>query len=463
MKRIVLLAFLVLVSFYPSRTHADQGPTDEINSLMTAAHKIGVFNGTVLVSYKSKLIYQASLGYADSAHKRELSNDSRFYVGSIEKEFSGAGLLLLVQQGKVRLEDKVSQYFPEYPWANLIEVGQLIDYSSGLPVSPDLPDSGLHDWLVKVPAPAAKPGSVYIYSYANIYLQQKIIEKITGQAYSAFVTSQVLQPCGISGVTATPSLNDPKIALPFYNGFRPVDLNSVNLGMLFTAIDLYRWMDCLASNKLLNASSLAVLGRSFAGGESNLGAATVANGRLTQHQHQGSGYNYEALVFSEADDPAVILLLTNNQNFKLFQLKDAILAILHGHPYTVPKRSIYLDIREGLAADFNLGMENYLQLRQSGRDLYDFSSEPVDLINTGKYLTRRQKFDDAMAMFELSTTFPLTPADRSYAYELIADCWLKKGNHGMTLFYYQRAIDTDPTNKNAKGKLDGLKAGDRRQ
>jgi tetratricopeptide (TPR) repeat protein len=229
--------------------------------------------------------------------------------------------------------------------------------------------------------------------------------------------------------------------------------------MLFTAIDLYHWMDCLASNKLLNASSLAVLGTSFAGDESNLGAATVANGRLIQHQHQGSGYNYDALVFSEADDPAVILLLTNNQNFKLFQLKDAILAILHGQPYTVPKRSIYLDIREGLAADFILGMENYLQLRQSGRDLYDFSSEPVDLINTGKYLMRRQKFDDAMAIFELSTTFPLAPADRSYAYELIADCWLKKGNHGMTLFYYQRAIDADPTNKNAKGKLDGLKAG----
>lgn len=459
MKRIVLLAFFALVSFYPSRTQASQTPADAINSLMTAAHEIGVFNGTVLVSYKSKLIYQASFGYADSARMRKLSNDSRFYVGSIDKEFSGAGLLLLEQQGKVKLEDKISQYFPEYPWANLVEVGQLIDYSSGLPVSPDMPDSGLHDWLVKLPALAAKPGSVYIYSYANIYLQQMIIEKITGQAYPAFVLSQLLRPCGISDVQAAPSLNDPKTALPFYNGFRPVDLNSVNLGMLFTASDLYHWMDCLASNKLLNASSLAVLATSFPGGESNLGAATVANGRLAQHQHQGSGYNYEALVFSEGDDPAIILLLTNNQNFKLFQLKDAILAIVHGQPYTVPKRSIYLDIREGLAADFKQGMENYLQLRQSGKDLYDFSSEPGDLINTGKYLMRRQKFDDAMAIFELSTTFPLAPADRSYAYELIADCWLKKGNRGMTVFYYQRAIETDPTNKNAKGKLDGLKAG----
>jgi tetratricopeptide (TPR) repeat protein len=73
---------------------------------------------------------------------------------------------------------------------------------------------------------------------------------------------------------------------------------------------------------------------------------------------------------------------------------------------------------------------------------------------------RRQKLDQAIAMFELSTTFSLSPSDRSYAYELIADCWLKRGNHGMTVFYYERALEMDSTNKNAKGKLDGLKEGD---
>jgi tetratricopeptide (TPR) repeat protein len=259
-------------------------------------------------------------------------------------------------------------------------------------------------------------------------------------------------------VQADAALNDPRTALPFYNRFRPVDLaNWKGPGMMFTALDLFHWMDCLSANKLLNAPSLDVMGTSFRGGESNLGSATVENGRLSGHQHQGSGYNYEALVFSDAEDPVVIVLLTNNQNFKLFQLKDSILAILHGQPYVVPKQSIYLDIREELASDFKQGMNNYLQLRKNGKDIYDFPSEPLDLINTGKYLMRRQKLDEATAMFELSTTFSLSPSDRSYAYELIADCWLKKGNHGMTVFYYERALETDSTNKNAKGKLDGLK------
>jgi len=60
-------------------------------------------------------------------------------------------------------------------------------------------------------------------------------------------------------------------------------------------------------------------------------------------------------------------------------------------------------------------------------------------------------------MFELRTTFSSSPPDRSNAYELIADCWLKKGNPGMTLFHYERAPEMDSTSKNAKGKLDGLK------
>lgn len=151
------------------------------------------------------------------------------------------------------------------------------------------------------------------------------------------------------------------------------------------------------------------------------------------------------------------MLLTNNQNFKLFQLKDAIVAILHGQPYTVPKKSIYLDIREGLAVNFSQGMDAYLELRTTGKNIYDFPSEPIDLISTGKYLLRRSKFDDAIAMFEMSITFPLQPGDRSYAYELIADTWLKKGDNAMTAFYYEKALEANPGNKNARGKLDGLK------
>jgi tetratricopeptide (TPR) repeat protein len=99
----------------------------------------------------------------------------------------------------------------------------------------------------------------------------------------------------------------------------------------------------------------------------------------------------------------------------------------------------------------------YLKLGTTGKDIYDFPSEPLDLISSGKYLMRRDKFDDAIAMFEMSATFPLQPGDRSYAYELIGDAWLKKGDSAMTAFYYEKALEANPGNKNARGKLFGLK------
>jgi tetratricopeptide (TPR) repeat protein len=122
----------------------------------------------------------------------------------------------------------------------------------------------------------------------------------------------------------------------------------------------------------------------------------------------------------------------------------------------VPKKSIYLDIRQGLDANFEEGMAEYLAKREAGKNIYDFASEPFDLINAGKYLMRRRKFDDAITIFHLSTTFALKAADLSYAYELIADCYTQKVSKVMAVFYFRKAVETDPANKSVKGKLAGL-------
>ncbi len=459
MPRMLIFLCLIAVAMCPARARATQDQSNRIDALMRAANKIGVFNGNVLVRYRGELVYKGSFGYADASKTRDLTAGSRFYVGSIEKEFNGAGVFLLNQQGKLKLDDKVSQYLKGYPsWSDDIQIGQLMNYTSGLPDPPDQSDSSIHDWLMKLPSLAGKPGATYIYSYANVYLQQRIIEQVTGLSYHEFLRSQLLRPCGVLDVQPDLPISSTEIALSFYNDSKPVDLHSsMSPGVMFTTEDLSRWVSCLSANKLLSSSSLDAMAKSFGSGESSLGSAEMKDGKLNRHQHQGSGYNYDALVVSDLDDPVLIVLLTNNQNFKLFQLKDSILAILHGQPYTVPKRSIYLDIREGLATNFAHGMDAYLNLRRTRQDVYDFSNEPLDLISTGKYLMRRQKFDDAIAMFEISTTFPLKPSDRSYAFELIADSWSKKSNNAMAALYYEKALETDPGNKNAKGKIDGLK------
>jgi CubicO group peptidase (beta-lactamase class C family) len=433
-------------------------PAKTIQALMEASHKIGVFNGNVLVAQRGKVIYEQSFGYADAKRSKPLTADYVFYLGSITKEFNGAGIMLLQQQGKLHLSDKISRYLSGYPsWTDSIEIGQLLNYTSGLPDVPGDTDTAIQDSLLKREKLAFSPGTAYLYSYTNVFMQRKIVEKVSGLSYAAFVDKLLFQPCHVSDAAVRSNSGVALVAEPFTNAFQPVPMNApISSGDFLTARDLYNWAACLSSSELLNGSSIEQLGIAFGSGESSLGSAQFADGRLRLHQHQGSGFNNEALLFSSADDNTNIELLTNNQNFKLYQLKDAILAILHGQPYAVPKKSIYLDVREGLAANFQEGIANYLRLRETGKDTYDFAAEPFDLINTGRYLMRREKFDSAIAIVEISTTFPLSPADRSFAYSLLAEAWSKKGDNSMAKFYYEKAVETDPQNKNAKGMLDEL-------
>jgi CubicO group peptidase (beta-lactamase class C family) len=433
---------------------AQENP-QKIAALIEAAHGRGVFNGNVLVRHGTDIVYEGSFGYADASRSAPLSSSNSFYIGSIAKEFNGTGILLLCQQGKIKLTDKVSQYLAGYPaWAETIEIRHLLNYTSGLPDVPDSSGDAMRQAISHVTKLAFEPGKAYLYSYANVFLQQRIIEKITGVSYKAFMFSRILGPCG---ATEGSDAASHRTAMPFTNSFKPVEFDaSANRSAAFTARDLYNWTACLASGKVLDAMSVRELGQSFGSGESSLGTAKFDGAKLVTHEHQGSGYNNEALIFSDTAERTTIVLLTNNQNFKLYDLKDAILAILHGKAYTVPKKSIYLDIREGLAADFKQGLAEYFRLRRDDKDEYDLAAEPMDLISTGKYLLRRNKFEEALAVFELSTTFALGPPDLSYAYEMIAQTWFKQGNKPLAVFYYQKAIGTNPENKNARGMLDSL-------
>ncbi len=436
---------LALASVLFSGLLTAQDKAKEIESLMQKAHEIGIFNGNVFAGAGGRVIYEGSFGYADADKTALLTSQYRFYIGSISKEFNGAGILLLNQQGRLRLDEKLSKYVDGLPpWSSTVEVQHLLNYTSGIP------DVSM-DELRSLKELAFRPGTAFLYTLPNVELQKKIIEKITGVGYRQFVETRLFHPCGVANDTTGP------IASAFDNLFKPVKFEgTMEPEMVLTARDLHQWMSCLNEGIILRGPSLQKLAEGFGGNESSLGSAQVENGRLMTHQHQGSGNNYEALAFSRASDGIDVILMTNNQNFKLYQLKDAILAIVDGKPYEAPKKSIYLDIRQGFEANLEDGMAEYLAKREAGKDTYDFASEPLDLINTGKYLMRRHKLDDAIALFHLSTTFALKPADLSYAYELIADCYAQKGSKAMAVFYFRKAIETDAANKSAKGKLAGL-------
>lgn len=429
-----------------------------IDSSMRLTNEIGVFNGNIIVSEKGKIIYLSQLGYTDYTKSKKLSYQSSMPIGSISKEFSSVAILFLKEKGKLHLEDKVSDYLTDLPeWANKIQIKHILQYTSGLPKIFKNTDTEYLSELKKIKTLEFSPGSGYIYSNVNNFLQQEIIKKISSLSYLDFLIKNLFAPLHIQGgeipKDSTLSLT---MAGSFDNDYKETTFIHGGGEMYFTNSDLFYWAKGLHEGKIINENSLNILAQRFdKNSESSLGNVTTKKDKIIAHSHQGSGNNYESFVFYRNKNDVIITMITNNQNFKLPEIAESIINILDNKPFSIPKKSVYLDIRGKLLENYDSGITFYNHIKSNNKDKYDFSNEASDLANTGKYLMRRGKYADAIKILKMSaTTIDLSNLNRnSNTYTLIGECYLKMKNKEMAKVFYKKAIESDSTNKLAEENL----------
>ncbi len=458
--RVLLFSILLSLSF--NILQAQSVAVKQIDSLMQVSFNRGIFNGNILVAQKGKVIYQKSWGYADANRTIKLRPDLKFDMGSICKEFNGTAIMILKERGLLKLDDPVAKFLPQLPqWAQKVKIRHLINYTSGIPnvnAQSDETDEELLKNLMALKDVKFEPGSAYIYSHYNVYLQMRIIEKISGLPYAEFIRKNILIPAHMTHTIIDHPVDGPGMARAFDNDHHETKYAQGMTGWLRLPVtDLYQWTKALESYQLISRESFRELAANFAGGESSLGSTGFDEaGNLVWHQHQGSNSNYEALLYSNLKDSVSIIMMTNNQNLKVHGIKSAIISILKAEPFTIPRKSIYLDIRDKVFNNTEQGLAFYRDIKTNHPDNYDFSFEIGDLISTGKYLQRRNKLDDAISIFHAAALLNAKPGDISYAYELIGECYFKKGDHEQAILYYQKAQAVEPANKNAAGMLNEL-------
>jgi CubicO group peptidase (beta-lactamase class C family) len=433
----------------------------KLDSLMRTAFARGVFNGNVLVANKGNVIYERSFGFADASKKMLLKPNHRFDVGSISKEFNGVAIMLLQERGRLSLADSLAKFFPELPaWAAKVKVQHLINYTSGIPV-PGLPD-GTNDQLIfdslrELKELKAVPGSIYNYSFVDVSLQRRLIEKLAGMPYAAFIKKNLLIPAGMAESEIDYPIDAPFMARAFDGMGKATPYLAGTKGWLrLPARDLYRWTQALHGGLLLKPQSLKALSENFPGGESSLGTVVYEGNSMIWHQHQGSNYNYEAAFYSHLADGITIVLMTNNQQMKVWPLKTAILDILYHRPFNIPKKSLYLGLRERMLLNVEDGLNFYHQLRAKEQQVYDFSFEIGDLISTAKYLQRRNKHHDAIRVLGEAVKLNAKPVDLSYGHELMGMSYQSLNDKPNALKQYHQAIAIYPANKNAANMIQQL-------
>ena len=184
--------------FTAARAHAiDAIAQGELRAGSTPGLAIGVVEDGLLV-------YARGFGYANLAQHRKVGAATEFYAGSISKQFTAAAALLLVQDKKLSLSDKVTKYVPELSIARDVTIAQLLQQTSGLPDYTNAPGiahdpsrpvklADLIKAVDKMPM-AAQPGKQFQYNNFNYTIAALIVQRVSGLPLTVFLSTRIFQP-----------------------------------------------------------------------------------------------------------------------------------------------------------------------------------------------------------------------------------------------------------------------------
>jgi len=168
----------------------------------------GVPSISIAIVESERMVYARAMGKAELSPERAATEKTRYAIGSISKEFTAAAILLLAEQGKVSLDDRVSKYFPQYTRGGEITIRELLSHTSGyedyapqdynIPewLKPTTPDGVLDAWAKK--PLNFDPGTKWQYSNTNYVLAGRIVEKASGEPLMKFLRERIFDPLGMT-------------------------------------------------------------------------------------------------------------------------------------------------------------------------------------------------------------------------------------------------------------------------
>jgi len=308
-------------------------------------------------------------GYGDRDRERHLAAEPStvYRVGSITKQFTAAEVMRLVEKKKIRLDDPITKYLPQYPQWSAVTVRQLLNHTSGIHSytesaewrkhwAEDLTPGALVAFVAKDTLDFA-PGTKWHYDNTGYMLLGMLLERVNGQPYAAQLERDFFKPLGMRTAAYCPSKPaDPRYATGYSrdNGaFKQATYLSMThpyaAGALCMSVpDFLRWQSALMRGKIVSRASLALMTgpESLTAGPKK-GTPTgygmgLAPGKVGTHvtvQHGGSipGFSTQQYWFP-ADSLSVVVFVSTDdakQDWLANNLSSAVLG-LPVHPYKPP-------------------------------------------------------------------------------------------------------------------------------
>lgn len=340
--RTPLALLLAVMTVLPSHALSNETTTRQLARFMSEAEKEG-FRGAVLVAQGGKIILEHGYGVADPTKNRPVKADTVFSTGSITKQFTAAAILVLEQEGKLSVDDPITDYFTDVPQDKQgIVLHHLLTHTAGFDqaIGGDREKIGRDDFIRRALESALlfEPGSKYEYSNVGYSLLAAIVEKTSGEGYESFLRKRLFEPAGMKDTGYTlPKWDSTRLAHGFKDdgsdwgtmvdnvlGGGGPGWNLVgNGGIQSTVGDMFRWHEALSGEAILTAESRTKLyGRHADEGGSWYGYGwsieDTPHGTLLTHNGGNPYFFSDFLRYPETD--TVIYYSTSSRERRMQEL-----------------------------------------------------------------------------------------------------------------------------------------------
>lgn len=328
MSRLLAVAIFVL-SFVARADRVD----DMVRVAMDKQHIAGL---SIAVVKNGKVIKSQGYGFANVEKKIPATADTVYQLASVSKQFVAAGTMMLVEQGKVKLDDPISLYLKNVPagWSN-VTVRRLLSHTAGLnrddglgqTSNPD--DKQMLDAIFHMPL-QSKPGDKWSYSNAGYNVMSFALAEQTQESWEKYLEEKIFKPLHMDHTKRIPSqITDTNYAIGYFNrepgGWRraPVIKRSYAAGgLVSTVLDMAKWDAALYGEQLLKRSSFdqIITPIKLNDGENAKLRPNVSYGfgwsvgTVRGHKfmsHNGSRPGFSTYIVRFYDDKLSVIVLTN--------------------------------------------------------------------------------------------------------------------------------------------------------
>jgi len=228
------------------------------------------------IAEQGKPTFVRAYGLANIEWKEPTTPDTVFRIGSITKQFAAVCVLLLAEQKKLSLDDKLAKFFPEFPRSNEVTLRHLLNHNSGIHSYPDAPERAIVRTGIGVKEMVQHlatlgydfdPGSKWAYSNSGYFLIGAVIEQVSGQTFREFAQQRLFRPLGLRHTAvdtneeivlkrASGHVQDAAKAGQFLNAsYSHMSVPHAAGAIRSTALDLIQWTTALHGGKVLSANS----------------------------------------------------------------------------------------------------------------------------------------------------------------------------------------------------------------